>query len=732
MKIIEKILFVFLVALSIFSCSTKKDTFVNREFHAMSTKYNVLYNGEVAFEDGLESLNANYEDNYWEVLPIEPLKIDELALPGMQGDSDNSPQEFDRAEEKAVKAIQKHSMLIVRQERNSQIDDAYLLLGKTRYYSKRFIPAIEAFNYIIINYPRADLIDETRVWKSKANIRIQNPEQAILTLSILLEKKGVDPKVKEAAHTTLAMAYADMDSLQPMMNQLKSATLTHYNVEQSARNLFILGQLYHNLNEKDSSDIAYQKVIDLKKAPYKYKIHAQIEQAKNVSSKEESVLMKEELQDLIKDRYNRPYLDELYYRLAAIELEDNDSLALDYFKQSVISNNGNLFQKELSYEAIGNIYFDKAKFSLAGAYYDSILQIAQDENSKRIRSLKRKRNKLDEVILYEGIAKRNDSILNIVAMSEEEQTTFFNNYIEQLKAEDERKKELEAQNNSGSRVINLGNTSFTSNDGKWYFYNTQIVGYGEQEFKSIWGNRVLEDNWRLSNKMRLNANSSSVTTTDVTPLIDASKKYDLSYYLESIPSEPSKIDSIALQRNTAYYKLGVIYENQFDETDLAIQNLEKLLTFQPSEAILLPTNYQLYKIYTKLNSDKAIAYKNEIVNDYPDSNYAKIILNPTELAEKDENAESPINVYTLAFYDYEDEDYERVIEESNKAIKQYAGQEIVPKFELLKAYAIGKKDGMNAFKESLEFITAKYPDSEESKKALEVLETIDTKFNPSK
>jgi len=109
-------------------CSTKKDAFLNRNFQAMATKYNVLYNGNEALKKGLIELNSNYKDNYWKRLPIEPLKMDVLALPGTKAKSDNSFVQFEKAEEKAVKAIQKHSMLIARQERNSQIDDAYLLL----------------------------------------------------------------------------------------------------------------------------------------------------------------------------------------------------------------------------------------------------------------------------------------------------------------------------------------------------------------------------------------------------------------------------------------------------------------------------------------------------------------------------------------------------------------------------------------------------------------------------
>ena len=54
------------------SCSTKKGTFLNRKYHAMTTEYNILYNGEIAFQRGLDEINEKYEDNYWEVLPIEP------------------------------------------------------------------------------------------------------------------------------------------------------------------------------------------------------------------------------------------------------------------------------------------------------------------------------------------------------------------------------------------------------------------------------------------------------------------------------------------------------------------------------------------------------------------------------------------------------------------------------------------------------------------------------------
>lgn len=707
------------------NCSTKKDAFLNRSYHSVSTKYNVLYNGDEALRVGLEQLNANYEDNYWERLPIEPLKIDELALPGMSADTDNSPQEFEKAEEKAVKAVQKHSMLIAREERNKKIDDAYLLLGKSRYYSKRFVPALEAFNYVILNYPKANLINETIIWQAKTQVRLQNEEQAIRSLGNLLKNKSLKSDIKEDAHTVIAMAYMNLDSLQLVINHLNKAVSSDNNKEQTARNLFILGQLYSEKGLKDSSNMAFQKVIDFKKAPYKYKIHAQLEKAKNSTNKEDDLSTLVILKKLVKDRDNRPFLDELYYRIGIIEQENSTESAIANFKKSLKSNSENNLQKELSYEALGNLYFDKAEFMVAGAYYDSILNITKSENTKRMRRLLRNRNNLNEIILYENSSKINDSILAVVALGEEERIAFFNAHIEKLKAQEE-KQAIKIPVKTGLFNQNISKAETGDNTGKWYFYNIQAVGFGEQEFKKIWGDRPLEDNWRLRDKSQLDFGNNQ-DIAQINDDIDVLEKLELSYYLDKIPSEKVKIDSIANERNTAYFKLGIIYKEQFNELDLAKDKFEKLIGFNPDLVLLIPAKYHLYKIYESQGNEKAVSLKNDIVENYPTSKYAKIILNPNQVLLEDEKnvAESD---YAAIFYEYKEEKFESVIEKTTLAISKYLGEPIVPKLELLKAYAIGKTAGLAAFKEALEFVALNYPNTEEAKKALEVTETIKLKL----
>lgn len=155
-------------------------------------------------------------------------------------------------------------------ERNRKIDDAYLLLGKARYYSQRFVPAVEAFNYVIANYPNANLIAETKIWRAKANIRMDNEEFAIETMKLLLVvtdtlEADLPNDIKEQANTALAMAYVKSDSLQKAKKHLILATRTQENKAQAARNMFVLGQMYANENKKDSAAAVFNKLANFKK-----------------------------------------------------------------------------------------------------------------------------------------------------------------------------------------------------------------------------------------------------------------------------------------------------------------------------------------------------------------------------------------------------------------------------------------------------------------------------------
>ena len=737
----KKIIYITIISiLFIASCSTRKNTKVSRTYHNTTTKYNVLYNGNIALEQGIQDLALQYEDDFWQVLPIEPLQIDEEAfmLPG-KSKNEGSKTTFDTAEEKAVKAVQKHGMNIGGKEYNKQIDDAYLLLGKSRYYSQRFVPALEAFEYVLKNYPKGDLNKELRIWKAKTQIRLENEEQAITSLNKILTLKKLDSSIKEEVYTALAMAYIALDSTPQAIEQLKKAVKTQENKAQHARNLFVLGQLYQKANNIDSSQIAFKQILNYKKSPYKYKMHSYMEQVKNTTDSTDNTVLKEKLATLIKHYENRSYLGGLYYHAAQLDfIDSNEVAAVEKLKQSIQTPLVKEYQKGKSYEALGNYYFDHAKFVKAGAYYDSVIPTVTNENTKRIRKLKRKIKSLEDVVFFETNLKNNDSIFRLVNMDSTARKEFFTAYTKRLKKADEiaaiQKENATRNQGTGGTAMSsrtngkIGNNAKTSRGApsgnsvtKWYFYNTQTVGFGKAEFQKIWGKRKLQDNWRLSESLTSDKEKETQLTTDAP--IDNSKKYDVDYYISRIPTEEKQLAVLREQNSTALYQLGLIYKEKFKEYPLAITRLERFLNENPPENKMLPAKYHLYKIYQITDASKMQQLKQEIISQYPDSRYAQIIQNPNTAVFDTKG--TPEGHYEKVYCDYEFyEKYQSVLDECELAIIQYKDEPIQPKFELLKSFAIFKLEGKKPFMTNLEYIVGNYPKTEEGIRAQELLDML--------
>src|SRR5690606_38853809 len=174
------------------------------------------------------------------------------------------------------------------------------------------------------------------------------------------------------------------------------------------------------------------------------------------------------------------------------------------------------------------------------------------------------------------------------------------------------------------------------------------------------------------------------------------------------------MDSISKERNFAYYQLGVIYKEKFKEYELAAAKLEALLDSNPEERLVLPSMYNLYKIYEIIDPAKALVMKGRIMSQFPDSRYAQILGN-SELGGA--AALTPEAAYNNLYKLYENGDYRVVLTTAESAIDQYTGEEMVSKFELLKAHTVGKLSGLDEYKKALNYVALSYPNNDEGKKA---------------
>jgi len=729
------LLLLVLIASAILGCSRKNDSFINKAWHAVGTEYNILYNGDLALQQGLETVNNAFTENFWELLPIERFEAkDEIRLGDKAENSD-----FERAEEKAVKAIQKHSMVIDGKEKNPQIDEAYLLLGKSRYYDQRFVPALAAFNNILNKYPSSDKINQVKVWREKTNLRLGSPELTIKNLKRHLYQEDIQGQDLADISAVLAEAYLTVKKKDSALMYLDTAAVATKINAQKARYNYIRGQLYNQFGKPDSANLAFDEVIALhRKIPRAFYINAHLEKSNNFNPEnDDKAAFLEYLTKLEENRENRPFLDKIYYRIAQYhQAETSDSLAEAYYNKSLRQTQGDTELNARNYLTLGNMYFDRTVYETAAAYYDSTLT-NMEEKTKPYRTVQKKRKNLDDVIYYEGIAKANDSVLTLIKLPKDEQITIFNDYIKELKVKDSIEAEIVKSktrasdagkgfaNQGFAGIAGSGRTNVPGAPGAsggnsdFYFYNPTTVAYGKNEFLKLWGERKLQDNWRLSTSrkgLKGNTENSKESQEVVTQL----ELYDPEYYIAQLPTEQKVIDSLQKERNFAYYQLGLIYKENFKEYTLAKDKLTDLLESNPEERLILPAKYNLYKIYELLgDTSKAEVAKNDIITGHPESRYAEILQNPNSELSKDEN--SPESIYENLYRKYEKQEYATVIAEAEKYITVFQGDGFVPKFEILKASAIGRLEGFEAYKKGVNYVALTYPNSEEGKQADAIL-----------
>ncbi|WP_072877744.1 type IX secretion system periplasmic lipoprotein PorW/SprE [Salegentibacter echinorum] len=725
MNIFSRLIFFLILAGSITGCSRKKNTFLNRNWHAVTTEYNTLYNGNLGLERGKEELHQNYADNYWDLLPIERLQVDEnIILP----DSVRN-QNFGYAEEKAVKAIQRHSMLIEGKERNPQIDEAYLLLGKARYYEQRFIPALEAFNYILRRYPASNNIIHARVWREKTHMRLDNNRLAVNNLKNVLKLKYLEEQDIADASATMAQAYINLRHLDSAITPLQQAAEFTRKKAEKGRYFYILGQLHNRLAETEAANKAFDEVIALnRKSPRVYMINAYVQKARNFDyAQGENYKLRELLEELEEDRENRPFLDKIYFQIGEYYNRiDSTDTAISYYKQSLRQPASDLYLKSINYEILANINFDRSNYTLASKYYDSTLT-EMDPRLREFRTIKKKRDNLEDVIKYEGIAYKNDSILQLSQMTPAEQLDYFEDYTTGLR----NKMEVDAAT-VPFNLPEINNQPAAGSARKFYFYSEARVQRGKQEFLNRWGERPLADNWRWAQVSFEQDNEVADNVGLSEEILDNDPRLDPNTYINKIPTEKSVLDTLIRDRDFAYYQLGVIYKENYGEYAMAKDKLETLVTNSSEERLILPAKYNLYELYeTTGDHRKAEAMKQEILQEYPDSRYAAYIENPGKFSTQ---KNSPEVVYDSLYLKFEHQNFDEVITETNRYISEFNGDPIVPKLELLKAQASGRLLGLKAYKTALNYVALTYPQTAEGKKAQNTLNTTipqlkDLKFN---
>ncbi len=711
---VKRYIFLSLFFICFLSCSTQKNKALNKGYHSVVSSYNVLFNGETSIDEGFLQTQESFVDNFWEILPVEKINIskDIITVDGIENDN------FLKAEEKAAKTIQKHSMQINNVEYNSKITQAYLLLGRARYFDQRFIPALDAFNQV---YKR-NLVNEewnfSVIWKAKCNIRLEQEELAIGLLKTLLKKEKLSSKIKTEANAGIAMAYLQLKKNDSAIKPLKIACLNEKNKHNKARYLYILGQLYEKNNKIDSAYAIFKKIVDFKRSiPRNVFINAKLKMLlyDPVNGNET------EFNKIIKNIENKPFLDKIYYAYSKTLFSKDSINKATLFLNKAIKENGS--DKELlarGFEKLSKIYFKKSNYLMAGKYLDSTLNNL-DKNLKKHWELKKQKNGLDLVVKLEENISLYDSLIKLSGYNNSK----LNDILNQIKTKNAFLKQKPVENRPVDVLRNRNN-----NRSNFYFYDLKLVELGKKSFESVWGQRTRESYWR-------NISSKPISKIEKTEKIELSEtslekiETDNSGLLKRIPRTKNQKDSINRLKNRSYLKLAEIYLEKYNNYTLTENRLTYLLNSNTSKEVLSEANYLLYKSYKKQNKKEAENIRFKIIEKFPNTKFAKILKDRNNLMIEEKETLKLLDSFQSLF---KNQNFEQVLVGIENQIAFIENKDISINFDLLRAQTIGKLEGVLKYNEELKSIIDRYPNNSKTVELKEISREINRKWqiNPKK
>lgn len=696
-----------LAGLLLAACNLEKESGFNRSMQNLTARYNILYNANDVLRQKQETMALNYVDNYGQLLSVYQ----------------DTAAKTTATDKLLESVIVRGNTIISEKSQSRYIPDGYMLLGKANFLQNNYYNAIEFFSYVIRTYPKSyDLVQEARVWKARALMHIDQLAVADTLLDTAIhnifpkERHTADVYATRLQYDIYAGKYAEGEAM------AEQAVRFSHDVAHKLRWTFILAQL-QELNHKPAEAIKnYSRVVS-SNATFEMAFNASLnririedDQAGNKTGRIDR------LHRLLKNENNVDFIDQIYYQIGEIYLaQGNYNEAVKNYKLSIRNSTKNLNQKGLSYLRIADINFkNNADYVTAKRYYDSTLTNLSP-TYPGYQLIQKKSDNLQLLADRLQTIAREDTLQMLARLNEKDRaakiTALANLTLLQQQAIAAANKTATA--NAQQTTAQGGTVNSTSN---FYFYNTAAVAQGYADFKRIWGNRPLTDNWRRS--VRTNNNTTTnpaviaVIQQNTTASPDQVAKPAANPALtkiendlaQNVPLTPSQLTLSNTKVYNAYLDIANFYRDILEDNKEAIAIFELLLQRFPNTINKPSAYYNLYRLYSDIDKEKSDYYKNLILKNYAESNFAKVILDPDYNQKLNDKNAAFTAFYTHVFTLVANRKYDEAVAKANELIAQFPGNDYLAQAYYLRAVAMGHQQKLEPFKAELQEITDKFPD----------------------
>lgn len=671
-------------------------------------------------------LENGVKDDYTRILPVYKLGTKEEAL-------SMNPQ-FDRAIEKSVKGIKKHSIFIDGVEHVDYISKCYLMMAYATFYKHDYANAASACQLLATQYQGTDIGDEASVLYARCSScdqRYQDAEGYLDDLVASLGKGNFSSRQKLNLYLAMAECTLPQGKYKKGVQFLKLALDERPSRVQKARICYILGQIYQDQGKRPTAYKYFEKVLGCGPA-YEMEFNTRLNLASCADlQKVDPSKLERQLDRMMEDKKNEEYLDQIYYAKGEMYMGWKDTKkAVVAFKKSCAVSKNNAAQKARAAIRLGGIMYDKYQdYDQAQRYYDTAMALIKPDYP-HYSSIKSRSDLLASLVSFTRVIDRNDSLIAVADMSEKDRNILINKKIEEVKKAEEEARERELL----EQIANDSKTQTNTLQGDWYFYNATTVQKGKESFRQRWGMRVLEDYWFLSKKGLMGMGmlafgndgyaeednaADGDTDRDTASLRaahpsdsagDPNNPHSVAYYLKDLPKSQADRDSMQVETAAGLLNAGYIYFDGIRNVPRALECYLRLANEYTEHPEIVQAFFMLYKIYDKQgNTPSSNYYKDMVLLGFPDSDFANLILDDDYYKEIIRREQLIKEDYAEVYNLYRRRRYADVVSAVARAKEHYAGNPMLGKFCYWEGLAYARMDSKSSAINVFQHIVSSYP-----------------------
>ncbi|MCC2546037.1 hypothetical protein LJY25_06240 [Hymenobacter sp. BT175] len=696
---------VLLVALGLEACSSERQSLLGRTYNNVAARDNGYFLAREKLRATEAALYKERPNDYNRILALSPV-LDDATATRIAADLED--------------IIKKASIPIQHRPGSDWTDDSYLLIGKARYYKREYEDAAKTFKYANTTSKDANTRHAALIWLMRTFVTTKEYDNAAAVSALLDKEQGTEANARELFLTRAEYYLATGDQKLAIENLNRAIPYITPKNEQS-RTRYILAQLYQAQGQDKEAYAQLNRILK-RNPPYELDFFSKLMlgQVSNLDATDRARLDKY-FAKLIKDEKNKEYTDKIYYEMARIDYrQQRYDQALALLRKSARATTTNKAQKSYTYLLAGRIYYENLqKYRLAAAYYDSTVQNMPKEAPEYAATAERA-GILKDFTTQLTIVETQDSLQALARLDaptlEARLTAYATAELEARRKQEEKQLALREQDARRQQAAINGSPTTTGNaadmdplafansstGAQWYFDNPNSLGTARADFIRRWGDRPLQDNWRVTSQ----SSSSPVTSqggnvplsvagtsgTSVNPPKDDPAAADpavqtqalVGKYRLSLPLTESQLKTSQQQVEEALFALGAIYNQQLREQDRAIETYEKLLTRFPAGTHVAETYYSLYLLYKEKGDGKAETYAQKLRTEFPKSSYAKLVADPEYLRRASLVNEQVTLRLDSAFTFYKKQEFKKATAVLARVSKAYPENDMADRVGFLK------------------------------------------------